>query len=140
MLKLYQIYEKFLTLFKFKKKDTQTKEYLCSLFLGIRNNDYDAIEIKCILPDVSEQNINNITLVSEKYAELLLSLNSGTLRKYILDILNKNKKNSDYKTIMLVDNIINFWDVLNTIENKKQYQEYIKNQPLVKPSEAFRIK
>ena len=144
MLNIYQIYAKFLTLFNKKKTVTKQKddEYLASLFFGIVKEDNDSVDIKCLLPDVSTKSIEEIMNISEKYAELLTYLNTEQFNKYIYKILKDNKKNNtdDYKHVMLIDNIIHFWDVLYTLENKKQYQKYKKDQPLIKPSQAFIIK
>lgn len=143
MLNIYQIYDKLLTLFKKNNPKQKNKEsYLASLFFGIRNTDKDSVDIECLLPDVSKKDIEEIMNISERYAELLTYINSDKFNKHIYEILqnNKSKNKYDYKYIMLIDNIIHFWDVFYQLENKKQYLNYKKDQPLIKPSQAFVIK
>lgn len=146
MLNIYQIYEKFLTLFRVFQKKIETRkskeDYAASLFLGLVKEDLDSIDIKCLFPDVTHLTIEEIMSISEKYAELLTYLNTENFNKHIYKILKDTKKHhvNNYKHIMLIDNIIHFWDVFYNLENKKQYQKYKKDQPLIRPSQAFVVK
>lgn len=149
MQNLYQIYEKFLTLFSFNKKtikpkldDVNKQDHCASLFFGLLDSDPDTVDIKCLLPNVDDKNTSEITNIAEKYAQLLVLLNSETFNKNIHEILNMHKKSNseNFKTIMLVDSIISFWDMLYSLQTKQMYTKYKIYQPLVKPSEAFRLK
>lgn len=149
MQNLYQIFVKFLTIFKSKSKDNQKKEqsennteHIASLFFGLLKSDTDTIDIKCLLPNVETKSIEDITNIAEKYAQLLVLINTENLNKNISRILETYKiKNQDnYKALMLIDSIISFWEILYTAEHKKHYQRFRATQPLIKPSEAFKVK
>lgn len=147
MQNLSQIYKKFLTLFKtnknkIKNQTSSQEEYDASILFGLLNKDNDSVDIKCTLPNVTHKSIEEIMIISEKYAELLAYLNTEQFNKHIYQILNDNKKqnNDNYKYVMLIDNIIHFWDVFYNLENKKQYQKYKTDQPLIRPSQAFILK
>lgn len=149
MQNLYQIYEKFLTLFSFKKKiiklnsnNLNNQEHSASLSFGLLDSDPDIVDIKCLLPNVDNKNTSEITSIAEKYAQLLVLLNSETFNKNIHEILDMHKKTNseNFKTIMLVDSIISFWDILYNLQTKKMYTKYKTYQPLIKPSEAFKLK
>lgn len=150
MLNLYQIYEKFLTLFscsnnkklKHKLNDTDNQEHSASLFFGLLDSDPDIVDIKCLLPNVDDKNTSEITAIAEKYAQLLVLLNTENFNKNIHEILAMHKKtnNENFKTIMLVDSIISFWDILYNLQTKQMYTKYKSHQPLIRPSDAFKIK
>ena len=143
---LSQIYANFLTLFKKRKtseeKDTTNIDYIATLSFGILESDNDTVDIKCLLPDVDNKTTEEIVDIAEKYAQLLVLVSTEGFNKNISNILNNHKKNhkENYKHIMLIDNIISFWDILYNIQTKKYYQRYKSNQPLIKPSEAFQTK
>lgn len=150
MLNLSQIYAKLSTLFKFrdrkisKNKDIPNNsiEYIASLSLGLLNNDYDTVDIKCLLPDVDNKSIEEISNIAEKYAQLLVLLHTEAFDKNIFRILDNNKilYKDNYKSTLLIDNIISFWKILYQLESKKYHQKFKMNQPLIKPSEAFKVK
>lgn len=143
MLNLYQIYEKFLIFFKKSNpKKQKDDEHTASLFFGLLEKDKNSVDIKCIFPNVTNKSIDEISAIAEKYAQLLVLLNTEQFNQNILEILNKHKSaNQDnYKAIMLIDNIVSFWDMFYNMQNKKFYQQYKTNQPMIKPSEAFKIK
>lgn len=146
MLNLSQIYENFLILFKKKQNKQQTNkssdEHIATLFFGILNSDKDTVDIKCLLPSVEDKTVEEIMGIAEKYAQLLVLINTNGFNKNISDILNMHKQNNkeNYKQIMLIDNIISFWDIFYNIENKKYFQKYKSNQPIIRPSEAFKTK
>ena len=99
------MFEKFLTLFKSKKHTEQSpdNEHIASLFFGILSTDKDSLDIKCLLPNVNSKNIEEITEIAEKYAQLLVLLNKEQLNKNIYKILESNKLNhkDNFKVIML---------------------------------------
>jgi hypothetical protein len=146
MLNLSQIYDNFLTLFKKRKQDKSKREspkidYAATLSFGILESDKDTVDIKCLLPDVDTKSIEEIVDIAEKYAQLLVLINTEEFNKNISDILDNHKKNhkENYKHIMLIDNIISFWDIFYNMQTKKYYQKYKSNQPVIKPSEAFKL-
>lgn len=142
MLNLYQIYENFLTLFRRNKQAKSDKEHIASLFFGIMDKDKDAVDIKCVLPDIQNKNITEISEIAERFAQLLVLLNTDHFNKNIYNILTKQKKvkAEDYKTIMLIDNIISYWDIFYNLQNKTMQKKYKSKEPMVKPSEAFKVK
>jgi hypothetical protein len=147
MFNLFQIYDKFLISFKsfFSKKEQNNlnKEmYLASLSLAIVDHDKDLLDIRCLLPDVKNKSIEEIMVIAERYAEMLTYVNTEKFNKYIDQILqeSKTKNSDDFKQTMLIDNIFHFWDIYYNLENKRQYQKYKKDQPLIKPSQAFLVK
>lgn len=133
-------------LFKNKKsissKKDQSDEHIATLFFGILDSDKDAVDIKCLLPNVENKKIEEIIDIAEKYAQLLVLINTNNLNKNISDILNKHKENNkeNYKQIMLVDNIMSFWNIFYNMESKKYFQKYKSNEPIIRPSEAFKTK
>ncbi len=81
-------------------------------------------------------NIADIANVSEKYAQLLLTINHGGFKSQIIDILqDESKKSDDDKKILMIDNILSFYDILKR-EMFKSSALY--NQPIVPPSMAFK--
>lgn len=145
MLNLFQIYGKFSTFFKniFSLDKSQPKkdtEYLSSLFFGILNEDKEVVDIKCLLPEVTNSNEEEIQSIAENYAKLLVFINIEEFNKNIYSILLKHKNKNNPKQTMLIDNIISFWNILYDIEIKKQYKKNKSDQPMIRPSEAFKIK
>lgn len=147
MLNLFRIYENFLILFnkssnKTNDKKDVDKEHIASLYLGIIENDKDTVDIKCLLPNVTEKTAVEISDIAEKYAQLLVLLNTDHFNKNIFSILNKHKESNqdNYKTIMLIDNIVSYWDIFYNLQTKNMYRKYKSFEPMIKPSEAFKLK
>lgn len=144
MCKLFQIYEKFSILFNnlFSYKDKSSKEEIHTGSISFRlveNNE--SVDIKCLLPNPESLSVEEITDLAERYAELLVYINTEKFNSYIDKILERNKiKNDHYKNIMLIDNIKNFKDILYNIEVNKEYERYNAEQPIIRPSQAFSSK
>lgn len=136
---IYQIYKKFLDLFrKTNNKTQQTKsdiDLTCGIFIKVSNNE--DIDISCIIPSLD--NCTNKALIqsAEKYAELLVLLNSGLLKTHIFAGLEKHIENTTkIENKLYIDNIIYFYEIFEKhINNNKE--NHI-NKPLIKPSLVFR--
>lgn len=101
----------------------------------ILNKD-NHIEISCGLEHTSSLNNDLIIELSEKYAELLLGISNSLLKNDIVETLKKESKNSeDYKKILLIDNIISFYE---TLQKERLKTSAFYHLPVVLPSMAFR--
>ena len=136
---LSKIYAKLSILFS--KPKIEENIYDSSIFFGLLKSS-DSVDIKCLLPDIDNKNTEEIVDIAEKYAEMLVFINTEHFNRSIFKILenHKSKKSNDYKKTMLIDNIIHFWDVYYNLESKKQYKKYSQTQPLIKPTEVFSVK
>lgn len=101
-------------------------------------DDY-SVDIELNLPDMSDSSPTNTAIAAERYAEFLLSINQGLYRNQILHILTSKIDQNNSQQYLFIDNIINFWGLLydQYKKNKKTHIQY--NQPVVKPSQVFRI-
>lgn len=110
---------------------------------GLDNND--SVLIHCLLPKVntSDGNIEKITHEAERFAEMLLCLNEGLLKKEIINVLKKQyeiEENIDQK--LLIENILQFWSMLYSHykRGKKKAAKEAYKTPLVRPMFVFSSK
>lgn len=98
--------------------------------------DYD-IDIKFAYPDLNTCDDYNIPNIAERYAQLLVYINSVALKYKLQDYIEEQtKENDNVKHKLFFDNIVFFHDVmLQEIRAKKH-----KNEPLIRPSSVFNIK
>lgn len=101
--------------------------------------DNYSIDINVDLPDMSTSTPENIAILAERYAEFLLSINQGFHKNDIVGILQSKIDQNNNQQYLFIDNIISFWGLLyeQYRKNKKNYTE--NNQPVVKPSQVFKI-
>jgi len=116
--------------------DDYNKEYWCGLTFNLRK-DYD-IDIAGMLPIIEELDSDQISDIAEKYAQLLLSVNSGLFSKKIIEIIeNKSKVTTDYNEQLFIQNVLVYYGLL-----KEELNAYYKNTnvPVIKPSFVFKSK
>ncbi len=112
-------------------QDNTSKPIYIQFILNENNN----IEISCGLP--YEENLNDSSIIdlSERYAELLLGINNSLLKNQVIDTLKKESKSTDnHQKILLIDNIISFYEILKNEQIKSSVFYYF---PVVSPSMVF---
>lgn len=98
-------------------------------------NEKNKVEILCDIPYVQSLSENDLIEISEKYAELLLGVSHGLFRTQIIETLKTESKNTeDHQKILLIDNIMSFYEILKQ-ESLKSSVYY--NSPVVAPSSVF---
>lgn len=120
--------------FKHKKKTQKLKDNL-SITISLQP-DY-SINIEFNYPDLINCNVENIPNIAEKYAELLIYINSNILKYKILDILNeKAYRSDDTKQKLFFDNVLSFHDIIRQQIKKANNN----NSPLISPMSVFTTK
>jgi len=138
---IYQIYQKLFGVFHNKKNVEQTDQiteepkYLGGIFFKI-TEDLE-IDIGCVLPDTQGLSTDEISNISEKYAELLIMINSGIFRSQIFDMIKNKTKLIEEDNIaerLFIDNLLSFDKILTHELNR-----VIKNnKPLIRPVSVFK--
>lgn len=125
--KLYHYFKKFFI------KPSRKDDYSITISL---KPDYN-IDIKFAYPDLNICDDYSIPNIAERYAQLLLYINSVALKYKLQDYIEeKSKEGDNLKQKLFFDNIVFFHDVmLQEIRAKKH-----KNDPLIRPSAVFNIK
>ena len=119
---IQKIYIKLLEIFDIKKyfyKNTKTINDICSLEFIL--TDTDLLDIRCKIPDTTAKSLEDITVLAEKYANLLVGVNGGLFKEDIAKILQKTIDDTDENRLndhLLANNILYFWALLH-IENEK---------------------
>lgn len=143
--------KKYLNLFKKKffykknfyeqQKSISEPAYIGSIkFLLKKTNEIDII---CSVPKPEIDNVENISLLAEKYAWFLLNITDGII---VDDIIKKLKHDDslesdhDHAQTLFIDNVLFFWNILSQENQKKIYKKLCSNEPLIKPSTVFSIK
>lgn len=95
------------------------------------------IDIQLVYPTLDNYNIDSIPEAAEKYAQLLLYINSSTLRYKLIDLLeNHSKKETKIKDKLFFDNVVAFHDIMR--------QQILQNRhnkgPLIRPTSVFSVK
>lgn len=142
MKNIVQIYKKLLGLFKFTKPvDKNDEEYIGIItFKVTKSKD---IDILCSLPDMKNQSLEDLSGLSQTYAEFLMYINEGYLKDDILNILqNQDHKNIDNdidkaKDKLFIDNVLFNWAMLHVESRKKKNKLDKGDQPLIKPTLVF---
>lgn len=140
---IQKIYIKLLEIFNKNKKSKNTnnvisnKEYIGSLEFNLTDSDY--LDIICKIPDTSNKSLDDIALLAEKYANLLVRINNGSFKEDIAKILQRTIDNSTEDKIndqLLANNILYFWAILH-VENEK-LKNLKSNKPVIRPSSVFK--
>lgn len=131
---IYQIWQKFCGVLGLKRKDKTQTTHVAGIVFKL-SSDLQ-IDIGCVLPDIENYSIDQISDLSEKYAELLILINSGVFRNQIFDMLKNQSKRSDKnaKEQLFVENVISFDKILNHELNKTLKN----NKPLIRPISVFK--
>lgn len=103
-------------------------------------NQNDKINMFCELPNVSKESPEQISIIAEKYAKFLLHITDGTIVADVTKELKNQSKDKDPETILLIDNVLYFWELLFQENQKKMYKDFFSKEPLVRPSNVFSLK
>lgn len=122
---------------KIEDNNTKTKNLTNISFILADNDNVDII---CGLPDIKNESPENIAEQAEKFAEVLLCVNEGLFKSEIVNILNeKHKTENDPIQKLLIENILNFWLLLNDHykKEKNKLDKKRSKMPLVRPLLVF---
>lgn len=117
-----------------KKKDT----HIGSIQFILNANE--KINIFCELPSVKTKSLDDISKLAEAYAKFLLRITDVSSIGEVTKQLKTTTKDESPETVLLVDNILFFEELLIQQNQKKIYQEIFSKEPLVKPSNVFSLK
>jgi hypothetical protein len=111
-----------------------SSEHICELNFKLTKNE--EIDIEFIHSEIDNLSLDEISSLAEKYANLIVLVNNGLLKKQFLSTIKKYQKRNvnNSKITLLLDNILFFNNLL------QQELKIIKkeNEPLVRPSSVFR--
>lgn len=125
--------KKFLHYFKLLKTKKEPLETL-SIIISLKNN-YD-VDIQLQYPNLDNEDITNISNIAEKYAELLIYINSNALKYRLLDtIKDKSYRSEDIKEKLFFDNVISFYDLI-----RQEIKKANNTGPLISPMSVFATK
>lgn len=149
MLKYIQKLWRLISGVKKPKLDTTTNNKIKSeikngiISFGLNNDD--GILIHCLLPkfNMDDADPDTIALEAERFAEMLLCVNEGLLKKEIINVLKDQyeiEENINQK--LLIENILNFWSILYSHykEEKKKTAKSAYKMPLIRPMAVFSTK
>lgn len=126
--------KKFFHYFKPRPIITSLNDKL-SIIISLQNN-YD-IDIELKYPNLENYSVENMTSLAEKYAELLIYINSNVLKHKLLEnIKDRSYKSEDLKQKLFFDNVLSFHDIIKQ-EIKKQTNT---TGPLISPIAVFATK
>ena len=135
-------------LFDLKQKEVNSKPIeeplLNTGIISFALDSKDGILIHSLLPKISTDNANPDTIVSEaeRFAEMLLCVNEGLLKKEIIQVLREQyeiEENINQK--LLIENILNFWSILYThYKSEKKIAKNGNKMPLIRPMAVFSTK
>jgi hypothetical protein len=129
---------KFLANFKPITKQTTVDDnaYICGISFYL-NPTYD-IDISGFMPDMNNINENDLIVIAEKYAQLLLSINKGLLKDNLFEILkSREDSTSNTQEQLFINNVITFYKLLEDELNKLQLNN---KAPLIRPISVFSVK
>lgn len=136
---IYRILDKLSTLFSNKKSVSKKRETIGSVSFII--NKDDSIDIECLMPLITNANIDSVPSIAEKYANALNSITMGDLNDSLYENIKELASSSESnQQILLVNNIISFWSILYKEKQKQYSNKYInKYHPLIRPSQVFKL-
>jgi hypothetical protein len=139
---ILKYYEKLLTLFRRKKSEqyiNNQNDILSQLIFSLKSDLKISLEI---ITGDKNQSIEEdyIVLLGEKIAELILLINSGYFKGAIVPSLieQKNKNINDPQHVLLIDNIIIFYNLLSKTINNHNSSNSVNPSKFIKPSEVFK--
>lgn len=136
---IHKCYEKFLTLFKKNSNQTSKLSHNSIGYIKFDLLDNYSIDIDVSIPKSSLTDPAGIASVSERYAEFLFLINQGLLKERIVQILQDKVDPNNDSSYLVSDNIITFWGLLFDEHKKRKKESSQLNQPVVKPSQVFRL-
>lgn len=94
------------------------------------------ISIACYIPETKDFSVDQMTQLSEDYAELLMYINEGLLATKIIEFIKDSMVNTELEQDKLFfENVLVFW-TMHHVEHTKQ-KKIKSNQPLIRPSSVF---
>jgi hypothetical protein len=94
------------------------------------------ISIACYIPETKDFSIDQMTQLSEDYAELLMYVNEGLLATKIIEFIKTSMTNTELEQDKLFfENVLVFW-TMHHVEHTKQ-KKIKSNQPLIRPTSVF---
>ena len=94
------------------------------------------ISIACYIPETKDFSIEQMTQLSEDYAELMMYINEGLLATKIIGFIKDSMIKTELEQDKLFfENVLVFW-TMHHVEHIKQ-KKIKSNQPLIKPSSVF---
>lgn len=125
--------KKLLHYFKSYFKEYHNNEYGLTIFLKPDSN----IDVQFIYPNLYTGDDYSIINIAEKYAQLLLYINSTALTHKLQDYISEqSKKNDNIKHKLFFDNVVFFHDTMLQNIRANRY----KNEPLIRPISVFNVK
>ena len=95
-----------------------------------------SVDISCLIPETEKMSVEELTRISEDYAELMMYINEGLLTNKIIDFLKDTAKTSHLEQDKLFfENVLVFWALHHV--NHNENRRYRPNQPLIRPSKVF---
>jgi hypothetical protein len=116
--------------FLYPKKKTESKKDESIIDVIISLNKNSGIDVSVFIDDANKAIDHDIVEYSEKCAEFFHILNSGKLKKQILDILINQIKKEDNN--LLIDNIVTFWSIIEKQKRKPKFEK-----AFIYPTEVF---
>lgn len=127
------MFKKFYHYFK-SKKDTNAKPQNLSIVISLLPNYEVDVELK--YADLANINIDQIPNMAEKYAELLIYINSSILKnKLLTTIEEKSYRSEDMKQKLFFDNVLSFHEII-----RQEIKKSANNGPLISPMSVFNTK
>lgn len=94
------------------------------------------IGISCYIPETKDFSVEQMTELSEDYAELMMYINEGLLATKIIGFIKESMVKTDLEQDKLFfENVLVFW-TMHHVEHIKQ-KKIKSNQPLIRPSSVF---
>lgn len=132
---IQKIYQKLSDFFNKKPASIPTPNNTTSLTFELIE-DSTKIDISCQLPDISTFSVEEIVILAENYANLLVRVNNGLLKKEIVKMIEDTYDNSQIEHKLLADNILVFCDLLQVEYDKQKLN--MNNNPIIKPMAVFK--
>jgi|LakMenE18May11ns_1017448.scaffolds.fasta_scaffold9933453_3 hypothetical protein len=111
-----------------KKSQSKTDESIIDVIISLNKNA--GIDVSIFIDDTNKDIDRDIIEYSEKCAEFFHIINSGKLKKQILDILINQIKKEDNN--LLIDNIVTFWSIIEKQKRKPKFEK-----AFICPTEVF---
>lgn len=140
MQRIYQMFEKFLTLFRPSTNQTDDDLFKISFIL---QKHKDKVNVECEIPNLEDKNFSDIPALAEKFANLLTSISVGELNDLIFQQVksyannNSNKISTNY--VLFFNNVIAFWSLLYKEKKNYKIKKYEEHWPIIKPSQVFKV-
>lgn len=117
-----------------KIKDKNFTDYICEVNFKLRPDQN--IDIEFLYDNVQDGSIDEISILAETCANLIVLINNGLIKKDLLNTIKNSKKQNmnNEKNTLFLDNVLFFNNLLQ--EELKAIKK--DNGPLIRPLMAFR--